>query len=134
MDLFDFLFSRWYLSLPLFITLVSWWIYENNKGGKKIGPTEATQLVNQNAAFFLDIRDRDSFESGHIHGSINVPKESFKQQEHLLVNDKAVIVVSENGLDAGGAGVELKQLGVKEVFLLKHGLVSWAEESLPLVK
>ena len=47
---------------------------------------------------------------------------------------KIIIVVSENGIDAGGAGVELKNIGVEKVMLLKYGLISWAEESLPLVK
>ena len=45
-----------------------------------------------------------------------------------------MIVVSENGLDAGSAGVELKRIGVEEVFLLRNGLISWYEESLPLIK
>ena len=35
MDFFDFLVSRWYLSLPLVVTLILWWMYESNKGGKK---------------------------------------------------------------------------------------------------
>ena len=53
---------------------------------------------------------------------------------HLLKKEKALIVVSENGIDSGGAGVELKKLGIENVYLLKHGLLSWQEESLPLVK
>ena len=53
---------------------------------------------------------------------------------HLLKKEKALIVVSENGIDSGGAGVELKKLGIEKVYLLKHGLLSWQEESLPLVK
>ena len=64
----------------------------------------------------------------------NIQKENFSKQEHLLNQGKSVIVISENGLDAGGAGVELKKLGVGEVLLLRNGLISWAEESLPLVK
>ena len=134
MDLFDFLITRWYFSLPLLTTLIFWWFYESNKGGKKIGPSEAVTLVNSGEAIFLDIRDKNSFETGHIHGSINIPKDSFKQQEHLLTTGKTIIVVSENGIDAGGAGVELKNIGVEKVMLLKYGLISWAEESLPLVK
>ena len=43
-----------------------------------------------------------------------------------------MIVVSENGLDAGSAGVELKKIGI-EVYLLRSGLISWYE-TLPLVK
>ena len=134
MDLFDFLASRWYLTLPLLVTLISWWFYESNKGGRKISPSEAVSLNNSGGAIILDIRPRDAFESGHIYGSINIQKENFSKQEHLLNQGKSVIVISENGLDAGGAGVELKKLGVGEVLLLRNGLISWAEESLPLVK
>ena len=134
MDIFDFLITRWYFSLPLVTTLIMWWFYESTKGGKKIGPNEAVSLVNSGKALFLDIRDKDSDDSGHIHGSINIKKDDFKKQEHLLTIGKTIIVVSENGIDSGGAGVELKNLGVEKVMLLKYGLISWAEESLPLVK
>ena len=34
-------------------------------------------MVNADQAMFLDIRDKDSFETGHIHGSINI-KDSFE--------------------------------------------------------
>ena len=84
MDFFDFLISRWYLSVPLFITFVLWYMYETSKGGKRITPSQAVDLINNNDAIFVDIRQKDSFESGHIHGSINVQKDSFSQQEHLL--------------------------------------------------
>ena len=66
MDLIDFLITRWYFSLPLLTTLIFWWFYESNKGGKKFGPSEAVTLVNSGEAIFLDIRDKNSFESGHI--------------------------------------------------------------------
>ena len=127
MNFFDFLTNNWYASLPLLIILISWYVYESNKGGKKIDPSAAVAMVNADQAMFLDIRDKDSFETGHIHGSINIQKD-------LLKKGKAVIVVSENGLDAGSAGVELKKIGVEEVFLLRNGLISWYEESLPLIK
>jgi len=134
MDFFDFLISRWYLSLPLLVTLIMWWMYETNKGGKKIGPSEAVELINGDKAIFVDIRDRDSFEKGYIHGSINIQKDNFEKQEHLLNKGKAIVVISENGLDAGSAGVELQKMGIEEVYLLRNGLISWEEESLPLVK
>ena len=37
----------------------------------------------------------------------------------FLQQGKIIIVVSENGIDAGGAGVELKNIGVEKVMLLK---------------
>ena len=134
MDFGDFLITRWYLSVPLIIVLILWYMYETSKGGKRITPSEAVNLVNNNEAIFVDIREKDAFEVGHIHGSINVQKETFEQQEHLLNKGKAVVVISENGLDAGSAGVELQKLGIETVYLLKDGLISWQEESLPLVK
>tara|TARA_Y100001958_G_C20913322_1_gene330584 strand:+ start:126 stop:530 length:405 start_codon:yes stop_codon:yes gene_type:complete len=134
MDFGDFLITRWYFSAPLLLVIILWYLYETSKGGKKITPSEAVNLVNINKAIFVDIREKEAFEVGHIHGSINVQKESFDQQEHLLNNGKAVIVITENGLDAGSAGVALQKLGIEQVFLLKNGLISWQEESLPLVK
>ena len=42
-----------------------------------------------------------------------------EKQEHLLKKGKPVVVITENGLDAGSAGVELLKLGIEEVYLLK---------------
>ena len=134
MDFLDFLISRWYLSLPLLITLIFWYIYETSKGGKRITPSQAVDLINNKDAIFVDTREKDNFDTGHIHGSINIQKDSFEKQEHLLNKGKPVVVITENGLDAGSAGVELLKLGIAEVYLLKDGLISWQEESLPLVK
>ena len=124
MNFFVFLTNNWFASLPLLIILISWYIYETNKGGKKIDPSAAVAMVNADQAMFVDIRDKESFETGHIHGSVNIQKDSFEKQEHLLKKGKAVIVVSENGLDAGSAGVELKKIGIEEVYLLRSGLIS----------
>ena len=109
-------------------------MYETSKGGKRITPSQAVDLINNKDAIFVDIREKDNFDSGHIHGSINVQKDLFEKQEHLLNKGKPVVVITENGLDAGSAGVELLKLGIEEVYLLKDGLISWQEESLPLVK
>ena len=109
-------------------------MYETSKGGKRITPSQAVDLINNKEAIFVDIREKDNFDSGHIHGSINVQKDSFEKQEHLLNKGKPIVVITENGLDAGGAGVELLKLGIEEVEWLKDGLISWQEESLPLVK
>ena len=109
-------------------------MYETSKGGKRITPSQVVDLINNKEAIFVDIREKDNFDSGHIHGSINVQKDSFEKQEHLLNKGKPIVVITENGLDAGGAGVELLKLGIEEVYLLKDGLISWQEESLPLVK
>ena len=54
MDLFDFLISRWYFSVPLIVTLISWWVYESNKGGKKISPAEAVLLINLSQTAYFD--------------------------------------------------------------------------------
>ncbi|GIS26660.1 MAG: hypothetical protein CM15mP127_10330 [Gammaproteobacteria bacterium] len=37
----------------------------------------------------------------------------FQTTRTLLTTGKIIIVVSENGIDAGGAGVELKNIGVE---------------------
>ena len=109
-------------------------MYETSKGGKRITPSQAVDLINNKDAIFVDTREKENFDTGHIHGSINIQKDSFEKQEHLLNKGKPVVVITENGLDAGSAGVELLKLGIEEVYLLKDGLISWQEESLPLVK
>ena len=92
MDFFDFLISRWYLSLPLLLTLIFWYFHETSKGGKRITPSQAVNLINDKDAIFIDIREKDNFDSGHIHGSINVQKDSFEKQEHLLNKGKPVVL------------------------------------------
>ena len=50
-------------------------MYETSKGGKRITPSQAVDLINNKEAIFVDIREKDNFDSGHIHGSINVQKD-----------------------------------------------------------
>ena len=92
MDFFDFLISRWYLSLPLLLTLIFWYVYETSKGGKRITPSQAVDLINNKDAIFVDIREKDNFDTGHIHGSINIQKDAFEKQEHLLKKGKPVVL------------------------------------------
>ena len=99
-------------------------MYETSKGGKRITPSQAVDLINNKDAIFVDTREKENFDTGHIHGSINIQKDSFEKQEHLLNKGKPVVVITENGLDAGSAGVELLKLGIAEVYLLKDGLIS----------
>ena len=54
-------------------------MYETSKGGKRITPSQAVDLINNKDAIFVDIREKDNFDSGHIHGSINVQKDSFEK-------------------------------------------------------
>ena len=71
MELINFLIEHFYFSIPLVVVVVLFLISNANKGGKKISSQTLISLSNNDEAFIIDLRDSDSFDSGHITNSKN---------------------------------------------------------------
>ncbi|MEH6551742.1 MAG: cupin domain-containing protein [Pseudomonadales bacterium] len=116
---------------------------------------EANHLRNNNEATFVDVRDANIYEQGHIPGAVNIPElfhtlsmttpDGLQELETSLVrlfrkagisNDKTVIVY-ENNLDsqfgASCRGYFLFVLcGHPNVGLMDGGLDEWKKEGYPI--
>ena len=109
---------------------------EMRKGGQTISTQQLTQLVNQQNAVVVDVRDKADFGKGRIVGAINIPYAGIKDQLNTLEKhkDAPIVLVDAMGQHSGAAGKILTAEGFKQVLRLKGGMSTWVSDSLPLVK
>ena len=104
--------------------------------GTQLSLFQATQLINQGKAAFLDIRDPYDFAAGHVRDAKNIPLKELPQRAGELekFKSKAVIIVCSSGMQSGKAAALLKRAGFNEVYSLDGGLAAWQAQGLPIAK
>jgi len=133
-NFFIFVSQQWYL-FALLIALIALFLYtEQRKSGKSIGTAELVRLMNNDQAVVVDVRPSTEFDSGHIHGSRNIPHNKLVSRiaELEKSRDKTIVVVDKLGQHSSGAGKTLGREGYS-VQRLGGGINEWQNASLPLV-
>jgi len=133
-DFFIFVSEQWLL-ISLLIALIGVFLFtEQGKSGKSISPAELVRLMNSEEAVVVDVRTAGEFESGHIHGSRNIPhgKLASRIAELEKFRSKIIVVVDKIGQHSGGAGKTLTKESY-DVRRLGGGISEWQGASLPLV-
>tara|TARA_Y100000996_G_scaffold408891_1_gene388695 strand:- start:78 stop:485 length:408 start_codon:yes stop_codon:yes gene_type:complete len=134
MELINFLIEHYFLSAPLLIFITLLLVSNSKKGGKKISPQTLISLSNQDNAFLIDLRDSESFQTGHITNSINIPFNNlFNSTNQINQKDKSIILICEMGSVSPNAGEILKKEGFLNILILKGGISEWKIQNLPLV-
>ena len=130
-----FLSEYWYLSFPLFLTIILWSRHEMNRGGNKISCTDLTKLVNKNSASLIDLRTANEFETGYIANSVNMPHDEFKKYDHRISSDleTPIILICSTGRQSVNIGEDLLKKDYSNVNILSGGIMTWQQEGLPLV-
>lgn len=85
------------------------------------------------SAVVIDVRQRDEYATGHIPGSVSVPRgllEFIADPGHAhycaeLRPDRRIVVVSESGARAALAAATLQSMGYLEVVVLDGGIAAW---------
>ena len=133
-NIFIFVSEQWLL-ISLLLALIGVFLFtEQSKSGKTLGTAELVRLMNSDQAVVVDVRTAAEFESGHIHGSRNIPHTKLASRigELEKVRDKTIVVVDKIGQHSGGAG----KLFTKDNYdarRLSGGISEWQGASLPLV-
>lgn len=96
-------------------------------------------------AIVIDVREPAEFDTGHIPGSINIPRGvlEFQIDAHPAVayvsdaalshKERPIVVVCRTGGRAALSTVNLQRLGFGNVRSIAGGIVAWGEAGLPLV-
>ena len=96
-------------------------------------------------AVVIDVREPSEFETGHIPGSINLPRGvlEFQVDAHPAVanvsdpalshKERPIVVVCRTGGRAALSAVNLQRLGFADVRSIAGGVLAWGEAGLPLV-
>ena len=96
-------------------------------------------------AVLIDVREPSEFETGHIPGSIKIPRGvlEFQVDAHPAVanvsdpalshKERPIVVVCRTGGRAALSAVNLQRLGFANVRSIAGGVIAWGEAGLPLV-
>jgi rhodanese-related sulfurtransferase len=109
------------------------------KGGE-IGVKDAALLFLGGRAVFLDARSQFEYELGHIKGALHLPPQEFASQyqdiKPHLAGKEAVIAYcdGENCPLSEKLAKHLREVGLKNVYVLKNGWSLWQAERLPVEK
>lgn len=96
-------------------------------------------------AIVIDVREPAEFETGHIPGSINIPRGvlEFQVDAHPAVanvsdpalshKERPIVLVCRTGGRAALSALSLQRLGFADVRSIAGGVLAWGEAGLPLV-
>lgn len=103
----------------------------------KLSPLELNaRLQSEARPILLDVREPEEFvgELGHIEGSLLVPLDALERRLPKLAGyvDRDIVVVCRAGARSASAGAILERAGMKRVFNLEGGMLTWIEAGLPV--
>ncbi|CAE7459333.1 secB [Symbiodinium pilosum] len=105
-----------------------------SRGGAAVSAQELVQLVNNEGAVVVDLRDKAEFEAGHIVDAINIPFAAIETRMDELNphKGKPMVLVCKMGQHAGSAGTQLRKAGFEQVSRLRGGIADWRAQNLPV--
>lgn len=139
-EIFDFAQQNMILSVVwvgLIVAVVMNIIKSSTAGYKEVDTQQMTLFINRENGAVVDLRAKDEFKKGHITDSLHILPSEIKNGElGALENrkDDPIILVCKTGQTAIESANVLAKAGFEKVFVLKHGLSSWTDANLPLVR
>lgn len=95
----------------------------------QLEPTEAHQRRDE--VFFLDVREQNEWDAGHIDGATHVPMGQLRNRLALLPRDTTIVAVCRSGNRSGVVTDALDDAGY-DVLNLAGGMKQWAASGLPM--
>ena len=92
---------------------------------KRIDIKSAISKINKGDILILDIRDKDSFNSGHINGAINLSDGNINDFISDTKKDESILVYCYHGNSSQNASKFLVKCGFNEVYSLDGGYEAW---------
>ena len=131
----QFLSEQWILASALIVCGILLFRHESSKGGPTLSPQQVINLVNQQQAVVVDLRDAAEFGQGHIVDAINIPHAKWAERkvEVTSITDRPIVVVCKMGQHGGAIGKQLVADGFQQVSRLSGGITEWQSQQLPLV-
>lgn len=97
-----------------------------DKGYTLIDTNRAIELIENNSAIIIDVREEKEYMDGHIKDAINIPLDIINTIS--IEKDKNIIVYCATGIRSNEAAKNLASLGYTNVYDLDGGLINWGSE------
>lgn len=93
---------------------------------------QAASLLNNPDVVFLDVREQDEYDAGHIPGVTLIPLGSVPSRMNEIPKDKTVIAVCRSGNRSSQATQYLRDQGFDNVHNMNGGMNEWAQAGHPV--
>ncbi len=93
----------------------------------EVDSARAAEILGDGAAVFVDVRERDEWEEGHIPGATWIPRGHLESRIEAVVPDQAqpIVVYCAGGSRSAFAARTLEELGYDNVVSLAGGFTDW---------
>ncbi|MGE4347319.1 MAG: rhodanese-like domain-containing protein [Flavobacteriaceae bacterium] len=94
---------------------------------KILDSAQYEQVTSGNKVTVIDVRTPQEYQDGHIKDAqnINVQSTDFKAKMENFDKDKPIYIYCRSGARSAKAGKILEDMGFKEIYDLKGGILSW---------
>lgn len=92
---------------------------------KKIDIDLAVSKIDNDNPIVVDIRDKDSFDAGHINGAVNLSNQNFEDFISNTEKNRSIIVCCYHGNSSQSAANFLTECGFLDVYSLNGGYEGW---------
>jgi molybdopterin/thiamine biosynthesis adenylyltransferase/rhodanese-related sulfurtransferase len=99
----------------------------------EIDAPRASERLTDGGELFLDVRERDEWEEGHIPGAVHIPRGLLESRVESALPDRAqpVVVYCAAGNRSAFAAKTLEELGYENVSSLAGGFTDWKRNGFP---
>jgi molybdopterin/thiamine biosynthesis adenylyltransferase/rhodanese-related sulfurtransferase len=100
---------------------------------EEIDASAGAALVETADAVFVDVRERDEWDEGHIPGAIHVPRGNLESRIENAVADRSsrIVLYCASGARSAFAAKTLEELGYDDVVSLAGGFTDWKRNGFP---
>jgi len=100
-----------------------------------IEPGEARRAVESGAApQLVDVREVSETDSVRVEGAMNLPLSRFKAFSERLDRSRPVYLLCRSGARAASAASQLRELGYRDILVVRGGLEAWTAAGHPVVR
>ena len=84
----------------------------------------------------VDVRTLNEYKKGHLQNAVNIDwnADDFAEKAATLDSAKPVFVYCLSGPRSAAAAEKLKEMGYKEIYEMKRGMMEWRSKNLPELK
>jgi sulfur-carrier protein adenylyltransferase/sulfurtransferase len=100
----------------------------------EVDATRAREIVAEDSAVLIDVRERDEWDEGHIPGAVHVPRGHLESRIETALPDKSrqLLVYCASGNRSAFAAKTLEELGYEHVASLAGGFTDWKRNGNPV--
>lgn len=125
------------LIVAFFLTILTGCVKAQNNSESNLSATEFSKKLDLTPnAQLVDVRTPGEFRNGHLKNAMNIDwnADDFSEKAKALDKDRPVFVYCMSGPRSTSAAAKLQEMGFKNVYEMKGGMMKWRNAGLPEIK